>query len=41
MGTFTAKTAGVGGNSITVAIEAGTNSGKKYTIVEGDGVQPG
>ena len=32
---FVAKTAGVGGNSITVAIEAGTNSDKKYTVVDG------
>lgn len=34
---FTAKTAGVGGNSITVLIETGTDNGKKYTIVEGRG----
>ena len=34
--TFNAKSAGVGGDLLTVTVEAGTNSDKKYTINDND-----
>ena len=34
---FSAKTAGTVGNAITVTVEAGSSSDKKYTVVQGSG----